>query len=78
MNATPFFAGLLSTALLLTISFVIVFGGKAFLVFFGFLPERKPKPPAPKKRRRPPTGKTLYIDPDGVSKILVRKDDRAP
>ena len=68
--------GCLWTAFIFIISFIIVFGVKAALDFFGirfnFKRARKEPPENPKKKRRS-QGKTIVIDPDGITRISFKK-----
>lgn len=74
--------GFLWTAFIFIISFIIVFGVKAALDFFGIRfnfkrarkePPDKQKPPESPKRKRRSQGKTIVIDPDGITRISFKK-----
>ena len=73
--------GFLWTVFIFIISFIIVFGVKAALDFFGIRfnfnrtrkePPEEQKPPVKPKRKRS-QGKTIVIDSDGITRISFKK-----
>lgn len=73
--------GFLWTVFIFIISFIIVFGVKAALDFLGIRfnfnrtrkePEKEQKPPVKPERKRQ-HGKTIVIDPDGITRISFKK-----
>ncbi len=73
MSWYEFFNGLLWIAFIFAICFIAVFGVKSLADFIGIKPRKKPEAPSRPKKRRAPTGKTVVIDPEGVSKISFKK-----
>lgn len=73
--------GFLWTVFIFIISFIIVFGMKAAFDFLGIRfdfkrtrkePEKEQKPPVKPKMKRQ-QGKTIVIDPDGITRISFKK-----
>ena len=75
--------GFLWTVFIFIVSFIIVFGIKAAFDFLGIRfdfkrirkePPEEQKPPVKPKRKRQ-QGKTIVIDPDGITRISFKKSD---